>query len=526
MSSRTILTFLDEHHVEVVQNLTRQQAVPAKHPAPVVGRDRPWESTLYLSGTWSLRRDPDGSFLLWYENWDFDVRRANSATARFAETGGSQRFSSVELSLMQACMAESADGVSWEKPALRPGPAGGTNVVLGDPEFGNVHAFAVTRMPDGADARYRALFVHETAQTAQLAHSLIRSARSDDGRSWTVDESGPTFGSCGQHLGDVVNLSYSPALGEHLLFTRHPEQFHAPAAADEPYPCPATQSSFFPPFRPGARRFMNKRRIWLSRSRDFTQWTEPVEVVVPDLAVDNLDDSFYSLAHIDTGDGHIGFLSVLHEVDNTMDVWLVHSRDLQHWRRLPGAGPLLRRGDADSWDAGLVNVCSPPVADRDEHLIFYGGAPHRHDWWWVGEREGLHVPDASLERGEYALGLARIGLHRWGGLRAGPRPGMLLTRPLPTGAARITVNAVTDPHGTVSVEVIGPDGRPAPGRDHSAAVPITGDDVAHDIRWRGVEESPDAVAVRPGDRLRVVVQDATVYRIDLHPSSAATAETT
>ena len=132
MSSRTILTFLDEHHVEVVQNLTRQQGAPAKHPAPVVGRDRPWESTLYLSGTWSLRRDPDGSFLLWYENWDFDVRRANSATARFAETGGSQRFSSVELSLMQACLAESADGVSWEKPALRPGPDGGTNVVLGD----------------------------------------------------------------------------------------------------------------------------------------------------------------------------------------------------------------------------------------------------------------------------------------------------------------------------------------------------------------------------------------------------------
>jgi hypothetical protein len=359
---RCVLSFLDDEHVALVQNVARVLAVPERADEPVLVRDRDWEDMLFLNGAWSLRPSSAGDGLIaWYENWRFDVRRANAMTAAFMESGGRARFTSPEFSLMETLVATSADGRRWGKPE-RHAPKGAftrTNVVLGDDRLGNAHAFTAIEDPT---VGYRGLFVNEPRHGDM--GPIIRSATSADGLDWRADAHDPVFGECGSHLGDVMSLSRDEA-GDYVLFTRHPSQI-TPRTA---FPAARVERSFFPPYIRDEGFSANKRRIWLSRSTDFSRWSDPVEVLVPRAGVDNLDESFYNLAHVHNGDLHVGFLTVLHEVANTTEVRLVVSRDLLNWRPVAGAAPFLApRGTG--WEAGTVNVCSTPIAVGDEWWIY------------------------------------------------------------------------------------------------------------------------------------------------------------
>ena len=503
---RHVLSFLDDEHIALVQNVTRVLATPERADAPVLIRDRDWEDMLFLNGAWSLRPSRSGDGLVaWYENWRFDVRRANDTTAQFLETGGRARFTSPEFSLMETLVATSADGLHWAKPE-RDAPKGGfarTNVILGDDGLGNAHAF--TAIEDPA-VGYRGLFVNEPRHGG--GPTVVRSARSADGIDWRLDAHDPQFGACGNHLGDVMSLSRDGA-GDYLLFTRHPKQV-TPRTA---FPAARVEGSFFPPYLRDEGFAANKRRIWLARSADFAQWSDPVEVLVPRAGVDNLDESFYNLTHTHNGDLHIGFLTVLHEVANMTEVRLVTSRDLVTWRPVAGATPFLApRGTG--WEAGTVNVCSTPIATGDEWWIYYGATPYHHDWWWVGEREGLRTPEAHLARGEYALGLARVGAGRLSGLAAGLRRGQVLTNPVPAGRSRIRIDAVTGPNGRVRAAIVDGSGAARPGLDVDDFHDLPADARRATAAWGDA----DAVVVPAGSRMLVELQDATLYGITFEPA--------
>jgi hypothetical protein len=503
---RRVMSFLDDEHVALVQNVTRVLAVPDRADAPVLVRDRAWEDMLFLNGAWSLRPSPGGDGLVaWYENWRFDVRRANDMTAQFLESGGRARFTSPEFSLMDTLVATSADGRHWSKPE-RDTPKGTfarTNVILGDDRLGNAHAF--TAIADPA-VGYRGLFVNEPRHGGGAA--VIRSATSADGIDWRLDAHDPAFGTCGSHLGDVMSLSRDEA-GDYVLFTRHPRQV-TPRTA---FPAARVERSFFPPYLRDEGFAANKRRIWLCRSADFSQWSDPVEVLVPRAGVDNVDESFYNLAHVHNGDLHVGFLTVLHEVANTTEVRLVTSRDLVNWRPVAGATPFLApRGTG--WEAGTVNVCSTPIATGDEWWIYYGATPYHHDWWWVGEREGLDTPESRLERGEYALGLARVGAGRLVGLAAGLRTGLVLTQPVPAGRSRIRIDVVAGTTGRVRVAIVDGSGAAHPGLGLDDLRDLPADARRATVMWDG----SDTVDVPPGSRVLVELQDATLYGIAFEPA--------
>ena len=504
-SGNRVLSFLDDEHVALVQNVVRVLAQPERAEEPVLVRDRDWEDMLFLNGAWSLRPSLGGDGLVaWYENWRFDVRRANSVTASFVEPGGRVRFTSPEFSLMETLVATSADGRHWAKPE-RDAPKGAfsrTNIILGDDRLGNAHAF--TAIEDPA-VGYRGLFVNEPRHDG--GGQVIRSATSADGLDWRLDPNSPVFGELGSHLGDVMSLSRDEA-GDYVLFTRHPKQI-TPRTA---FPMARVQGSFFPPYLNDEGFAANKRRIWLTRSTDFSRWSDPVEVLVPRAGVHNLDESFYNLAHVHNGDLHIGFLTVLHEVANTTEVRLVVSRDLVNWRPVVGAAPFLApRGKG--WEAGTVNVCSTPIAVGNEWWIYYGATSHHHDWWWLGEREGLHTPESQLERGEYSLGLARVGAGRLAGLAAGVRTGIVLTRPIPTGRSRIRLDAVARATGQVRVAIVDSSGAALPGLGFQDFRLLP----ANAVRATAVWGESDALVVPPGSRALVELKDATLYEIVFEP---------
>ena len=115
----------------------------------------------------------------------------------------------------------------------------------------------------------------------------------------------------------------------------------------------------------------NRRRISQAESPDMIHWSQPYLLLRPDdEEEDNIDDGFYGMTQYEVGSQFVGFLNVLHRVDNTMDVQLVASRDRKRWRRLGKRRPWLETGEAGSWDQGMVTVCSPPIEDGDDLLIY------------------------------------------------------------------------------------------------------------------------------------------------------------
>ena len=55
----------------------------------------------------------------------------------------------------------------------------------------------------------------------------------------------------------------------------------------------------------------------------------------------------------------------------------------------------------------------------DEVYIYHGGARNHHDWWIVGMKAGLDVPEATdMNLVGYGLGLANMKVDRFVSLSA------------------------------------------------------------------------------------------------------------
>src|ERR1035438_6315812 len=105
--------------------------------------------------------------------------------------------------------------------------------------------------------------------------------------------------------------------------------------------------SFFGPYYPDDFARNNKRRIFQCESVDLIHWNESTLILAPD-DDDNLDDSLYGMAQYRVGDTWIGFLLMLHEVPDTMDVQLAYSLDGKRWKRV--RKPWFTVGPPGSWD--------------------------------------------------------------------------------------------------------------------------------------------------------------------------------
>jgi hypothetical protein len=89
---------VDDDELERVENLQRVVNRPRKHPTPVLVADKPWEGE--RAQAWgSVILEPDGRLRIWYFAFN-TLRRAD------------------ELDRGGYALAESRDGIHWEKPPL------------------------------------------------------------------------------------------------------------------------------------------------------------------------------------------------------------------------------------------------------------------------------------------------------------------------------------------------------------------------------------------------------------------------
>ena len=280
--------FFDNGIIEISIGLMRTIHSPTKIDAnPVIQRDQPWEHVTYFScNSWTLWRDRESSqFRCLYTDWKIDRDRV-------AERGGSI--------------------VDWDKRPLAPAlcPFGRTGSTGSSRRWGFKTKPATTPTLSLAprisvrrttSRRWR-FWTNRTQNADSGVYSLTFRARRhrlplvfewhsrQTESAGTVADRPPTFGKQGSDLGDVTITDYDPVTRSYLLFTRHPWQGSGPR--------PGLAQGSGIGGTPGYNRVVgvsnrrNTRRVFLSESADFFNWSEPRIVIAPDPHLDNLDDAF------------------------------------------------------------------------------------------------------------------------------------------------------------------------------------------------------------------------------------------
>ena len=511
--------FFDDLLIEMVQDVRRVYHRPEKRAGMLIRRDRPWEAILSFNDSpWDVLYDEgEGIFRCWYEDahYDFDRMRATNVDITDPRVSGNR-----------VCYAHSRDGLNWMKPDLNVMPLRGkpTNIVFGDwddgkAEFGSVHVAAVLddALEEDSAKRFKMIFQHITAESPEtdvttdtgdqleVLQSPMRLATSPDGIHWTVDPRGLDFGGLGPRLGDSTRLTQDVDAGHYILYTRHPNAWNPPLNPKNP-----RSSAWSLPYYPEDPAKMNKRRVWRCESRDLIQWNEPYEVMVPDDTIDNLDESFNVLGHMRVGDIYVGFPSVLQTVANTKDVQLAYSRDGIRWQRVGKRRPFIPNGEPGAWDSCLTSLPTPPIERGDELWVYYGGSNYHHNWWMVGSREGLDLPEVRRPMdGISGMGLAILRKEGFVSLNATVREGIIVTRPLRLSGEQLMLNAVSPPDGYLDVEVADLNDDVLSGLSRAEFIRFSGDTTRADARW-------SSGAVPPTDRevkLRFFMRHCDLYSL-------------
>ena len=399
------LYFFSEALPEGARNIHPIYAPVTKHGVVLEG-DAPWEQGGAVASFCStVMRLEDGRYRLYY--------------------------TTVNAGCMRLAVAESADGLAWQRRPLGQerwqGHTTNRIVLTGVPGAETIEHQAIAlegdagrqnqvgqpqvlRLPDG---RWRMAYWHHQHGWGRIPY-LYTIAESDDGLRWHVPQyDRPALTS--HWLGDQSALDPQAKLAEKARRTNDAnyvywnprlqcyEQFSQWLLDAIPERRVAEDNA------PDVNR-MIQRRV----SADGLTWSPP-ELVIRADARDPWDQQFYHLAvqyHEDWLIGSLGHYRV-EAAQQTMDLELVFSRDGRRWER-PLRGSFIPREPGGRDAEGVY----PPNAwiDRgDNWLCLYTGSARKHN-----EHARTDLPPNCIMAATWSK-------HRFVGLRAGHVPGGFLT---------------------------------------------------------------------------------------------------
>ena len=498
---------IDDDLVAVVKNVTRRQHTPTKHPDnPMIKRDQEWEGIPYFrSCSFNVHRDPeDNLFKCWYEDhYDyFGYQMGNTDQPPLGS---------------RICYAVSKDGLTWEKPLLGRHKVDGqdTNTVIVTPDEDGVRTLLPSILLDGHEEdhsrRYKMVSLRHGGDGSGIAPGEQRIKASGAGRGlslsfsengmdWTPFDGNPLIP---EWAADVQVLTYDSEDDLYVLWGRYGD-----SAGEAWHP---DFDHWFSPVWPSKPEGIwgTRRRVWRLESTDLVNWS-PAELIFEPGADDNLDDGHYSFVPWRAGEMHLGLLNVLHQVDDTLDTYLLHSRDGRRWNRFMDHRPFIPRGGEGSFDALDIETTVQPIVVGDELWFYYGGMNVHHDWWIVGRGEGLDVPEAHDRK--YAadghhLGLATLRYDGYVSLDAGVREGFIETKPVLATGEHLFINARCEPDGFIEVEVMDPWNGMWEGFTRDACTTFSGDDIRHRVVWTGGAVG----ALKGAVKFRIHLKKASFY---------------
>jgi len=392
------------------------------------------------------------------------------------------------------CYAESTDGIIWVKPALGLFEVEGTtknNVILSgkaynpsDPNglpFHNFVPFLDTRPGVPKEERYKAL----AGRGKDWMGPGLCAYVSGDGIRWALKkESVITNGRF-----DSQNVAFwSESEGCYVCYFR-------------------TLKYLAPPGKDGKRPY----RRWVSRTRspDFINWSEPVEMTAGDAALEHLyvnqTQPYFRAPHIYVAlAARFVGCRALSEVEK--EKVTVH---FKHITKASTEGVLLTGRGGNRYDRTFMEGFIRPGPDYRE--------------WTYGSSFPAYgiVQTSPTEMSIYAMqhsGLDSLHLERltmrldgFASVHAPYEGGEMVTKPFKFEGKTLELNFATSTVGFIRVEIQDQGGRPLHGYHEAACPMIVGNRVQHTVRWNQ-ETDVHSLSGRP-IRLRFVMKDADLYSI-------------
>lgn len=462
--------FLDNYIVSRADNVQRKLHEPKKYGA-VVRPDRPWED-----GGIQIRTGPSWNpeqklWMMWY--------------------GGGY--------------ATSPDGVHWEKPVLglREFKGSRENNML-PPQVTSYTIFYDRDEPDPR-RRYKGL---APGRQMHMRGGGFYPAVSPDGRTW-----------------EVLKTSFVPSSDEwHLFRDERTGVYAATVKHGGPY----------------------GRSVYLSVSRDFEHWTDPRDCLIfhadkrdqelgarrvrlqaesKDLRKpvvnrpEEYNTDIYNLPVFSYHGLYIGMPTVYNASGRALDnsdgfnmVELAVSRDLIHWERVGHREkflPLSPLEGGKNYDTGQLLAANYPIVTNEEVWIYYSGLRWRtHPDFLAKSTKGPHGWNFYSPGDSGVICLAKLRLDGFASLDAGDREGSVLTRSVVLDGKSLHVN-LEAPGGEVRAEVLDAGGtEPLPGFSLRESMPVRGDRLDAEIRWRNASLSSLAGKTV---RLRFSLRNAGLY---------------
>lgn len=491
--------FIDDDVISFVRNLTRRKHTPKKHPAnPLISRSEPWEvCPQFRTSNFNVVRD--GVFKAW-------------CTDYYGYFGTVKSTWGLDSLCSRQYYMQSEDGLNWVKPPLGKHFVDGhdTNTVMGHPPYELVICPSIILDDFETDEyrRYKMAYLFKPRDVEYPKRGGSRHhgaglslAFSPDGIDWTVHEENPVVPGW---ISDVCILTRDPIDAKYLLFGRA-----GGVAGSSSHP---GFDRWFPRVYPSRPEGVwgTRRRVYRLESEDGYNWSEPQLIFDPGKG-DNVDDHHYGFVSWRVDDMYLGILNVLHAVDNTLDMYMMHSRDGLEWSRFQDHSPLVSRGGVGSYDEFGAETPTQPLVVGDELWFYYGGMQVHHDWWIFGQNEGLDVPEAhdpALSGNGHHLCLATLRLDGYVSLDATLREGHVETKPVYSREPHLFINGRCGPDGYIRAEVLDRMDNVWEGFSRNDCDPFRGDNIHHRVTWGGraaVDGIPDSV------KLRFYLKDAELY---------------
>ena len=376
------------------------------------------------------------------------------------------------------CYAQSADGINWSEPNLGiydnvPEIRAG-NVVLAR-EFGATHNFTPLLDANPAAAasqKYKAVAGSRTVKDSKLRAKYgvggLRAYVSADGLRWKRLRDEP-----------IIPNEWGAFDSQNLAFWSQSEQC---------YVC------YFRVF--DNRHSPGVRAVRRSTSKDFLNWSKPVDVKM------NLPRPGGSNRY-----GHRMeqlYVNNIKPYFRAPHIYIGLPTRVNFDRNAPGEVLLMTSRDGVNFDRTFTDVFSRPGAAGS-----YGNRGH-------------YIANHLIQTGPAELSIYSYNGRRWtlrldglASLNAPFAGGQMVTKPLTFKGDRLQINARTAGIGFVRVEIQDAEGRPIEGYAVGDCTPIVGDDVSHEVCWKG-RADVSKLSGKPV-RLRFVMKDADVYSLRFVP---------
>jgi N-acetylneuraminic acid mutarotase len=447
------LLFADDSGIAKIERLTRTVHRATTLEAPVLEAATAWEGDrVYCYGS-VYADEKTGLLKLWY----MARNQGENGVKRVSVPGLRRNKSDFTL------FATSTDGLKWTKPALGIYECDGkpdNNIIC---DFHSPSVLLDRHDPDAA-RRYKMLGYGSGGYYA---------AWSPDGLHWTGPEN-PILKD-----GDTITLSQDARTGEYLAYHKKFAKI----------------------------RGFSRRVVWLARSRDFLNWSEPKLVFAPDEEDDSWtarpseNTQVYNMSVYPHAAGFVGLPTIFRvqtqvkrdEVstgqsgtDGPIDVQLTTSTDGEGWHRTWPRENIIPRGAPGSFAYGaILGVSSTPVHVGDKTWVYYTALTTTH---------GGAVPPKRL-----TIGRAEWRRHGFVSLDAGPQGARLETKSLQLTAPTLLINA-DSARGQLRAALVEADGRPIAGFTLEDFTPLKCDNTRAPAQWKN---NPSIPTDRP---IRVILE--------------------